>query len=125
MIGPILQWNCRGLRANYNDLLVLLGSKQPSVCCLQEMKIPPQYSFPNRQYSLHCSDTVNKNFIDTGILISNSLPNSTVNLSVNFSAVACRVTLHKPITVCSIYLPPSSRPSVTSCPVASTCVVDG
>ena len=109
MIGPILQWNCRGLRANYNDLLVLLGSKQPSVCCLQEMKIPPQYSFPNRQYSLHCSDTVNKNFIDTGILISNSLPNSTVNLSVNFSAVACRVSLHKPITICSIYLPPSSR----------------
>jgi ribonuclease HI len=109
MIDPIIQWNCRGLRANYTDLLVLLGSKQPSVCCLQELKIPPQYSFPNRQYTLHISDTINNNFIDTGILINKTIPNSKISLSVNFSAVACRISLHKPITVCSVYLPPSSR----------------
>lgn len=109
MANHVIQWNCRGLRANYNDLLVLLGSKHPSVCCLQELKIKPHYVFPNRQYSLHTSDFLNNDFIDTGILISNSIANSKINLTVNFSAVACRISLHKPITICSIYLPPSAR----------------
>ena len=109
MIGPLIQWNCRGLRANYNDLLVLLGSNQPSVCCLQELKIPTQYTFPNRQYTLHTSGATNNGFIDTGILVNKSIPNSKIDLSTQFSAVACRISLHKPVTVCSIYLPPSSR----------------
>ena len=109
MTHSIIQWNCRGLRANYNDLLVLLGSKQPSVCCLQELKIPLNYTFPNRQYSLHTSDHISNSHIDTGIIVNKSIANSKINLSVNFSAVACRVSLHKPITICSIYLPPSSR----------------
>ena len=39
MTGPLIQWNCRGLRANYNDLLILLGSKQPSVCAIPTLGI--------------------------------------------------------------------------------------
>ena len=32
----IIQWNCRGLKANYNEVLILLSLFSPSVNCLQE-----------------------------------------------------------------------------------------
>ena len=107
-MSAILQWNCRGLRANYNDLLVLLSNIQPSVCCLQELKTPPTYSFPNRQYSFYTSST-NNNYSDAGILVNKTIPHKPVSISTNIPAVACRVSLNKPVTVCSVYLSPSSR----------------
>ncbi len=30
------QWNCRGIRANYKELLLLLNKYNPKVVCLQE-----------------------------------------------------------------------------------------
>ena len=108
MTHPMIQWNCRGLRANYNDLLVLLGNIQPSVCCLQELKVPSTYIFHNRQYSLHTS-TPNSSFCDAGILVNKTIPHKQINITTSLPAVACRVSLNKPVTVCSIYLPPRSR----------------
>ena len=105
---PIIQWNCRGLRANYNDFLVLLGNIQPSVCCLQELKVPSTYIFPNRQYSLYTS-TPSNNFCDAGILVNKILPHKQIPIATGFPAVACRVSLNRPVTVCSIYLSPSSK----------------
>ena len=32
----IIQWNSRGLKSNYNELLLLLTLLNPSVFCLQE-----------------------------------------------------------------------------------------
>ena len=32
----IIQWNCRGLKSNFNELLLLLTLLNPSVFCLQE-----------------------------------------------------------------------------------------
>ena len=32
----IIQWNCRGLKSNYNEILLLLSLSSPSVFCLQE-----------------------------------------------------------------------------------------
>ena len=32
----IIQWNCRGLKANYNEVLILMSLFSPSVICLQE-----------------------------------------------------------------------------------------
>ena len=36
MAHKIIQWNCRGLRSNYNDLAILLQEHSPSAVCLQE-----------------------------------------------------------------------------------------
>ena len=43
----------------------------------------------------------------SSIVVNNSLPQSQIHL--NTKAVAVKVTLHKPIHVCSIYLPPGDR----------------
>ena len=32
----IIQWNCRGLKASYNEILILMSLFSPSVICLQE-----------------------------------------------------------------------------------------
>ena len=32
----IIQWNCRGLKANYNEILILTTLLSPPVFCLQE-----------------------------------------------------------------------------------------
>ena len=45
----------------------------------------------------------------SSIVVNNSIPHSQIQLNTNIQAVAVRVTLHKTIHVCSIYLPPGDR----------------
>ena len=35
-MNSIIQWNCRGLRANFTDFRLLCDNYNPIVCCLQE-----------------------------------------------------------------------------------------
>ena len=35
-MNNIIQWNCRGLRANFTDFRLLCDNYNPIVCCLQE-----------------------------------------------------------------------------------------
>ena len=35
-MNNILQWNCRGLRANFTDFRLLCDKYNPIICCLQE-----------------------------------------------------------------------------------------
>ena len=32
----IIQWNCRGYKANYNELQLLITEENPTIICLQE-----------------------------------------------------------------------------------------
>ena len=36
MFNKILQWNCRGIRANYKELLLLLNKYNSKVVCFEE-----------------------------------------------------------------------------------------
>ena len=49
MKNTIIQWNCRGLRANYDELQLLLNDYDPAVVCLQEtyLKEPNHVTFRN------------------------------------------------------------------------------
>ena len=38
-IWNIIQWNCRGLCANFDDFRLLCGNYNPVVCCLQETEL--------------------------------------------------------------------------------------
>ncbi|ELT93971.1 hypothetical protein CAPTEDRAFT_226222 [Capitella teleta] len=95
----ILQWNCRGFRANFEELKTLVAQKDATVVCLQEIK-------------LEDSDNCSLNGIDcravggAAVLIKKDTPHQHIPLTTNLQAVAVRVTLHRLLTVCSIYLPP-------------------
>lgn len=110
----ILQWNCRSLRAQYNDLILLLSSMRPVACCLQELQVPKDYVFPNRQYHLYI-DSASQSRNDTaggaGVLVLKTVPHRYIPITTSMQAVACRISLHnqQSLTICSIYLPPSSH----------------
>ena len=104
----ILQWNCRGLKANYNEILILTTLLAPSVICLQEtfLKQTGMISFKNYTLYNYITDANQKASGGTSIFVKSDIPHRPININSNLQAIAVNVTLSKPITICSIYLPP-------------------
>ena len=105
----IIQWNCRGLRANYNEILILMSLFSPSVICLQETFLKQSDNISFRDFNMFnyiCPDGQRASG-GTSIMVKSSVPHSQFDLNSNLQAVAVNVTLSKKITICSIYLPPS------------------
>ena len=46
----------------------------------------------------------------SSIIISKNIPHCEITLNTNMQAVAISATLHKTITVCSVYIPPNEEP---------------
>ncbi|WP_143558040.1 endonuclease/exonuclease/phosphatase family protein, partial [Solemya velum gill symbiont] len=98
----ILQWNCRGFRANYEELNLLVQKYNPKVICLQETFLPNNSSFTFKNYTAY-HDT------STSIFIHNTVHHTPISPNTPLSVTAVRVTLHKVITICSVYLPPKQQ----------------
>ena len=111
MANKLIQWNCRGLKANFNELLLLLTGLCPSIICLQETFLKPSDNLNIRGYTLynHINQTGDRASGGSLVIINNSVPQSQIPLNTNLQVVAVKVTLHKTIHVCSIYLPPGDR----------------
>ena len=95
MANKLIQWNCRGLKANFNELLLLLTGLCPSIMSPRDFFL---------------------NLLTTGgssIVVNNSVPESLIPLNTNLQDVAVKVTLHKTLHACSIYLPSGDRFDVT------------
>ena len=111
MKNTIIQWNCRGLRANYDELQLLLNDYDSAVVCLQETYLKESNNVTFRNYNL-----INKLAIGEGrgtggntIIINNSCPSRQIQLKTNLHAIAVSVTLHRTISICSIYIPPRAK----------------
>ena len=105
----ILQWNYRGLKPNYNEIVLLLYLVKPSVFCLQETFLKPEDDINFKSFNMY-------NYIYTdghkpsggrSILIHSSCPQREITLSTDLQAVAVSVTLNKEIAICSLYIPPN------------------
>ena len=106
-MDSILQWNVRGLRANYEELILLCNNFKPSVVALQECKLSTALS-PPRGYHFFHRPTPNSAG-DVGLLVNKGNYCSQISLNlVNLEAVAVRVSnlVNKTISVCSLYLKP-------------------
>jgi len=105
-----LQWNIHSLQASREELDMLLSHIQPSVISLQETFLKGNKMITFKGYSSFHSFASEINGTPHGgsaILVNLSLPHIQLNLHTSLQAVAIRVSCHKTITVCSIYLPPS------------------
>ena len=111
MANKLIQWNYRGLKANFNELLLLLTGLCPSIICLQETFLKPSDNLDIRGYTLynHIHQAGDKASGGASIILNNSIPQSQIQLNTNLHAVAVKATVHKTIHVCSLYLPPSDR----------------
>ena len=105
----ILQWNCRGIKANYQDLQTIIRWRNPSMICLQETKLAPAMLCSIKGYAIFRKDVRSETIAHGGVLLAvhHSLPAQQLHLSSTLQAVAVRVLLrHREVTVCSLYLPP-------------------
>lgn len=109
--NSILQWNCRGVKANFNELLILTTLLSPKILCLQETFLKESDDIQVKNYSSYHYKQTNcqKASGGTSILIHSNVPHSKIDINTNLQAVAVKVTLSKVISICSIYVPPNSK----------------
>ena len=108
MKNTIIQWNCQGLRANYDELQLLLNDYDPAIVCLQQTYLKESNIVTFRNYNL-----INKFAVGDGrgtggntIIIDNRCLSRQIHLTTNLHAISVSVTLHRTISICSIYIPP-------------------
>ena len=99
------------LKANYEETLLLLKDYEPAALCLQETHLKDTDTISIRNYTAFHTFSANNERAAGGfcIFINNNAPHSYVPLNTNLQAVAVSITLHRVSTLCSTYIPPSSR----------------
>ena len=111
--NAIIQWNCRGLRVNFNEVKLFIQKKDPLAICLQETYLKEDdidITFKNYTgYHFYALTDNNKATGGTCIYIRNDIPHCEVPLDTELQAKAIQINDHKQYTLCSIYIPPSKR----------------
>ena len=107
----IIQWNCRGFEANRQELDMLVQKYNPYIICLQETLIKGDNKLSFKYYKNYDKagtiDAEGRYHGGVAVLVKESIPQSDIKLTTNLQAIAARVTLNSPVTICSIYIPPS------------------
>ena len=95
MSNKIIQWKCRGIRANYEELLLVLNKYNPKVVSLQETFLKDK-----NQLNIKYFQSYNNLYKDghrvsgsVSILVRKDIPPTD------------KTTRHKPVHICSIYIP--------------------
>jgi len=105
----IIQWNIRGYRANYGELINLLRTYTPQCVCLQETLLGDRVPRPPQRYYLRCCSPSADPTPGTGlaILVHRSQSCIDVPLRTPLQALACRVGTGRMVTICNIYISPN------------------
>ena len=109
MANTIIQWNCRGLKSNIEELILLLNQYNPVAVCLQETFLKESEQIKVKNYTLSNKVFTNADRACGGvsIMINNSTPHRVIPLNTRLQATAISISLKKTLTICSLYLPPS------------------
>ena len=110
----ILQWNCRGVKANYENLELLILELNPKIICLQETFLKPTDSLTFENYSsVHkMMDSPRKASGGTSIFIRKDIPFDILNLNSNIQNTCCSISLQRTYIICNLYIPPSKSINV-------------
>ena len=110
MNNTILQWNCRSIKANFEELTLLINEQKPVAVCLQETFLKDSDKFTLKYHSCYLKNCFDNDKASGGVavIVSNSVPHHVLKLETTLQAVAVNISLNKTITLCSIYLPPRS-----------------
>ena len=106
----VVQWNCRGLKPNYEEIKRFMHDFNPLVFCLQETFLGPTDNITFRYYNIFnkCSSSLvdGRPIGGSTILIKKGTPHEIIKIQSNLQVIAAKVTLHCTFTICSIYIPP-------------------
>ena len=72
----ILQWKCRGIKPNHQDLQSTIRWRNPFIVCLQETKIAPTMACSIKGYAVFRQDVPSTTIAHGGVLLAvhHSLP---------------------------------------------------
>ena len=108
----IIQWNCRGLKANYNEILIFNNTTFLRLSFVSRetfLKNTDNINFNNYSLYNHIATENQKASGGSSILVKSNVPHRQIDINSNLQAVAVNVTLSKSITICSLYLPPHCK----------------
>ncbi|MBO1765137.1 hypothetical protein JQN64_28620, partial [Escherichia coli] len=95
------------MKPNFNEVELLLQKYNPLAICFKEtfLKTSDHVNFKYfNLYSKFSSSNDERARGGVSILLNGNIPQSSVILNTPLEAVAVRITLHIPITVCPLYL---------------------
>ncbi|GBN31754.1 hypothetical protein AVEN_96373-1 [Araneus ventricosus] len=107
----VVSWNCRGFRSKVCHNKDLIYEMHPVCIALQGTYLKPADIAKIKRYSLVRKDNENESGRASGrvaLLVSHDTPSSVITLHTSFQAVAVRVMFSNLVTVCTLYLPPST-----------------
>jgi ribonuclease HI/endonuclease/exonuclease/phosphatase family metal-dependent hydrolase len=108
----IIQWNLNGYATHFGDLKMLLNEKQPAIVCLQETHLKMGQKAQIGGYQSFTKSTESERAKHgVAILIKENIYAENLELLTQLQAVAVRISCHRDITICSLYLPPSQQVS--------------
>ena len=109
MSNNILQWNCRGFSANFEEISVLIYRHKPAALCVQETFFSDTNKISLKHHYIYQSNFNGGDKARGGVAIAvnNSVPHCTINVNTSLQATAVSISLNKTITICSVYFPPS------------------
>ena len=115
--GLFISWNCRGITNKKEELQILVKDLMPIAILVQETKLKENQNFHLKNYNFeHQFQPINeeeKAKGRVGICIRKEIPYVPINLISEFQTIAIQLSLHKKITICSIYIPPEKDFSQT------------
>ena len=108
MAHKIIQWNCRGYKANYDKLLLLIAELNPTAICLQETlkKHSDKLNIKTFEQYDYIHDTGQRASGGVSILIRKDIPQNKISINTHLQAITVSATLHKTVTICSLYIRP-------------------
>ena len=108
-----LQWNCRGLRGNREEVELMLNNFTPVAFCLQETKLKRKDEQTFKNYHTYYNSTESGNG-GVAIFINENISHSQIPLSTEIQAVAVRIDIQqRKFSLCSIYIPPNNSSDVS------------
>ena len=103
MFNKILQWNCRGISAYYEELQLLLNKFNPKVVCLQEIFLKDKNQLNIKYFQSY--NHLYKDGLKVLDVSQSSLRRAYLNSKSTSAVIAVKTTLHKPVNIYSIYIP--------------------
>ncbi|GBN56431.1 hypothetical protein AVEN_35289-1 [Araneus ventricosus] len=108
----LVSWSCRGFRCKVCHIKDLIYEVHPVCIALQETYLKPADIAKVKRYSLVRKDNENESGRASGgvaLLVSQDAPSYVITLHTNLQALAVRVMLSNLVTVCTLYLLPSTN----------------
>ena len=94
-----IQWNCRGLRPNFDELTLLVVKNNPLAVLLSDDLTSITISMKLKIEHLGV----------VSILVNENIPQSIATLNTKLQVVAVKVIAHKSMILWSVYLPPHNH----------------